>query len=172
MREAREGPGAGRWVLWCLVGALVLACAVGGLQVARAHDERAGSELQQARYAEAMRAASTEAEAFVNVRNESAEADLARIAAGATGPLRDRYTQDVDRLVRALRRDGTVTSGKVVWTGVVRVDADGATVLVATTGNRADHGTDGKPVSRDLRLRLHLVPVGGRWLTTDIEQVD
>ena len=172
MREAREGPGVGRWVLWCLVVALVLACAVGGLQVARAHDARAGSEVQHARYAEAMRAASTEAEAFVNVRNESAEADLARIAAGATGPLRDRYTQDVDRLVRALRRDGTVTSGKVVWTGVVRVDADGATVLVATTGNRADHGTDGKPVSRDLRLRLHLVPVGGRWLTTDIEQVD
>jgi Mce-associated membrane protein len=169
--EAREGRAAGRW-LWGLVVVLALACSVGGLQVARAHDTRAADEERHARYAEVMRAASAEAEAFVNVGHDTAEADLARIAAGATGPLRDRYTHDVDRVVRALRRDGTVTSGKVVWTGVLRVDPDGATVLVATTGTRADRGTDGKPVARDLRLRLRLVPVGGHWLASDIEQVD
>ena len=29
-----------------------------------------------------------------------------------------------------------------------------------------------EPVSRDLRLRLRLVPVDGEWLTSEIEPVD
>ena len=73
--------------------------------------------------------------------------------------------------MRGLRRDGLVTEGEVLWTGVVRVDESGATVLVATTGTRSDRRTK-EPVARELRLRLHLVPVDGEWLTSEIEQVD
>ena len=167
----REGRGATA-ALWVLVAVLAAACAVGGVQAAQAHDSRARSATQHARYADALAAASTEAAAFVNVRHDTAERDLARIAAGATGPLKDGYTQDSERLVRALRRDRTVTEGSVVWAGVVRVDAAGAIVLVATSGTRAGRRTDGKPVARDLRLRLSLVPVGDAWLVSDIEQVD
>ena len=89
--------------------------------------------------------------------HETAEDDLARIAAGATGPLKDRYTEDVRRIVRSLRRDRTATAGEVVWAGVVRVDDANATVLVATDGTRADRRTQDEPEARDLRLRLHLV---------------
>jgi len=42
---------------------------------------------------------------------------------------------------------------------------------VATHGTRADRGTKGEPVARDLRLRLQLVPVGDDWLTSDIRLV-
>ncbi len=157
--------------LWLLVGILALVCAVGGMQVAQTRDARARDAAQHARYAQAMAAASDEATAFVNVDHETAEDDLARIAAGATGPLKDRYTEDVGRIVRGLRRDGLVTEGEVLWTGVVRVDESGATVLVATTGTRSDRRTK-EPVARELRLRLHLVPVDGEWLTSEIEQVD
>jgi Mce-associated membrane protein len=144
---------------------------VGGLQAAQARDARAHNAEQHTRYAEALAAAADEATAFVNVSYETAEADLARIASGATGPFKDRYSRHVDRLVRSLRRDRAVTEGEVVWAGVVRVDASSATVLVATTGTRTDRQTT-EPAARDLRLRLQLVSVGGSWLTADIEQVD
>jgi Mce-associated membrane protein len=157
--------------LWVLVGILAVACAVGGVQVAQARDARARDATQHARYAAAMAAASQEATAFVNVDHQTAEEDLARIAAGATGPLRERYTDDVERIVRSLRRDRLVTDGEVLWTGVVRVDATSTTVLVATTGTRSDRRTE-EPVTRDLRLRLQLVPVDGEWLTSEIVPVD
>ena len=64
-----------------------------------------------------------------------------------------------------------VTEGEVLWSGVVRVDPSGATVLVATNGTRSDRRTAG-PVDRDLRLRIRLEPVDGTWLTSQIDQVD
>jgi Mce-associated membrane protein len=168
VREAREGlPVA--W--WAVAGLLALACVVGGMQVARVHDVRAGEDAQHQRYAAAMAAAATEATAYVNVDHASAEKDLARIASGATGELRKRYTEDADRIARSLRRDQVVTEGEVLWTGVVTVDATRATVLVATTGRRTDRRTDG-PVARDLRLTIRLEHVDGVWLTSQIDQVD
>jgi Mce-associated membrane protein len=155
-----------------LVVLLAAACAVGGLQVVHTHRSRALDDEQQARYGAALAAAVAEASAYVNVRHDRAAADLARIASGATGDLKKRYTEDAVRFARLLRRSRTVTSGEVLWAGVVQVDARGATVLVATTGTRADRRTDGKPVSRDLRLQLTLVPVDGRWLASDIGLVD
>jgi Mce-associated membrane protein len=157
--------------VWVLVGILAVGCAVGGVQVSQARDARARDDAQHARYAAAMEAAADEADAFVNLDHATAEADLARIAAGATGPLKERYTEDADRIARSVRRDRLVTEGEVLWTGVVRVDATSATVLVATTGTRTDRRTE-EPAARDLRLRLRLVPVDGVWLTSEIEPVD
>lgn len=168
MREAREGPPV---ALWVVAGLLALACAVGGMQVARVHDDRAAEDVQHARYAAALAAATQQATAYVNIDHTSAEEDLARIASGATGSLKERYTEDADRIVRSLRRDRVVTEGEVLWSGVVRVDPSGATVLVATTGTRTDRRTDG-PVDRDLRLSIRLERVGDAWLTSQIDQVD
>jgi Mce-associated membrane protein len=153
-----------------LVALLAVACAVGGVQAWQTRDARAVESAQHARYADPLAAATAEATAFVNVDHATAEEDLARIAEGATGALAQRYTRDVDEIAAGLRHDRLVTRGKVLWAGVVRVDASGATVLVATTGTREDRRTDG-PVDRDLRLRLVLVPVDGAWLTSEIEQV-
>jgi Mce-associated membrane protein len=169
VREAREGRPV---VLWLLVALLTAACVVGGVQVVHAHGSRERSAAQQERYADAVAAAETVATAFVNIRHDRAEEDLARIADHSTGPLKDRYVDDAERLLKAFKRERTITTGEVVWAGVVRVSASGATVLVATHGTRADRSTDGEPVSRDLRLRLQLVPVDGTWLTSDIQQVD
>lgn len=156
---------------WVLVGLLAVVCALGGVQVAQARDDRARADVQHARYADSLAAATAEAEAFVNLDHRTAEEDLARIAAGATGAFEQRYTEGVDALVRRLRRDRLVTEGKVLWAGVVHVDASGASVLVATTGTRSDRTTT-EPVARDLRLRMELVPVDGEWLTAGIEQVE
>lgn len=169
MREAREGPTVG---LWLLVAVLVAGCVVGGRQVADARDSRAVSSAQHQRYVAALAAATSEVTSYVNVDHATVADDLARIAAGTTGPLKERYTSDADRFAAALQKHHTVTTGSVLWAGVVRIDADGATVLVATTGTRTDDTTKGQGIARDLRLRLELVPVDGRWLTSDIGLVD
>jgi Mce-associated membrane protein len=155
-----------------LCGLLAVVCVVGAVQVAQARDTRAQAATHQMRYAAVLDAASLESTAFVNVSHDSARADLARIAAGATGPLKDRYTSSADRFVRALRRDRTVTEGSVEWSAVVSLEETRATVIVATTGTRADRRTKGEAVSRNLRLRLELVLQDGHWLTSDIRYLD
>ena len=147
-------------------------CLVGGLQVAQAHGSRARAAEHQARYAAVLAAATRESTAFGNVSHDSARADLARIAAGATGPLKERYSSSADQFVRALQRNRTVTEGAVVWSGVVSLEPQRATVIVATSGTRADRRTGDKAVARDLRLRLELVLEAGRWLTSDIRSLD
>ena len=61
--------------------------------------------------------------------------------------------------------------GRVVWTGVVSLDQDSATVLAATTGTVANVSTGNQPVARNFRLQIQLVKVGGRWLTSDLQWV-
>ena len=101
MREAREGLSL---ALWVLVGVLAVACAVGGIQVAQAHDARARQAAQHARYDATLDAATAEATAFVNVSHETAEDDLARIAAG----LHYRHSMfDGERLGRRVARHVT-----------------------------------------------------------------
>lgn len=158
------------WVV--LVGVLAVVCVVGGVLALQARGARAQADTRQVRYAAVLAAAEDESTAFVNVRHDTVAADLEKIAAGATGALRQRYTSSAPVFARALRRDRTVTVGSVVWSGVVALDATHATVIAATTGTRADRRTHGEPVARDLRLRLDLVLVGSRWLTSDIRTVD
>ena len=54
VREATDGRPV---ALWVIVGLLALACAVGGVQVARVHDVRSDEDAQHTRYADAMAAA-------------------------------------------------------------------------------------------------------------------
>ena len=157
--------------LWLLVGILALVCAVGGMQVAQARDARARDATQHARYAEALAAASDEAKAFVNVDHETAEDDMARIAAGRTGPLEDRYTEDVGPTSSACAATASSPRARCCGRGWCSVDESGATVIVATTGTRSDRRTK-EPVARKLRLRLELVPVDGEWLTVRDREVD
>jgi len=163
-----------RSTTWLVVLCALLAvvCVVAGVQVAHARDARAQAATHQLLYAAVLDAASRESTAFVNISHETARADLARITAGATGALKDRYTSSADRFVRALQRDRTVTEGTVEWTAVVTLEETRASVIAATTGTRADRRTQGKAVARNLRLRLELVLEDGHWLTSDIRYLD
>jgi Mce-associated membrane protein len=55
-----------------------------------------------------------------------------------------------------------------VWSGVVDVAPDRATVIVATSGTVSNRRTGGREVPRSYRLRLTLLRQGDRWLTSDI----
>jgi Mce-associated membrane protein len=62
-------------------------------------------------------------------------------------------------------------SGRVIWSGVVDIDATHATVIAATSGTVSNTRTGGRPVDRHFRLRLELVNEGGRWLTSNLQFV-
>jgi Mce-associated membrane protein len=159
-----------RWLLAAVVLLLALAV-VGGLMVRRTHSDRATSDVQQARYAAVLGAADQEATAFVNLRHDRARSTIAAVADGATGAFGDRYGKSSSRVARVMRKHQSITQGKVIWSGVVDISPDRATVIVATVGTVANTSTSGKPVTRNLRLRFALVRSGDRWLTSGLEFV-
>jgi Mce-associated membrane protein len=156
-------------VLAVLVAGVATALAVNAY---RTHQQRADEASEQERYGDVLAAATTEAEAVVNLSYRDAQDGIARVAAGATGRLRERYDGSAARAARSLERTESVMEGRVVWAGVVDLVGDRATVIAATTGTMATERTGGQPVARDLRLRLDLVRTDGAWLTSDLQVVD
>lgn len=167
---ARRGTGVDRWLL-LLVLLLLTTSVVGGVLVWQAREDRAQAAAEQERYGAVLAAARAEAEAYINIRYDDAQASIDEVAEGATGEFREQYTSSSERVLEALQRNETVMEGEVLYVGVVEVDDDRATVLAATSGTVTDKETDNQPVVRDLRLRLELVHEDGRWLTDDLQLV-
>lgn len=157
--------------LLVLVVTLAVAVALVGVLAWDAQEQRDADAATQERYGEVLAAATAEAEAFVNLRHDDARDGVERVAAGATGEFRERYTEAGDRVVAALERNRSVLAGEVLWAGVVDLDAHRATVIAATAGTVTSRRTDGVPVPRDFQLRLELVLEDGRWLTRDLRFV-
>ena len=59
-------------------------------------------------------AATTEAEAFVNLDYRHAEESIGKVAAGATGKFRRHYDTSSQGVTQVLRRNRSVMNGKVV----------------------------------------------------------
>lgn len=167
---ARQGTGVDLWLL-VLVLMLLGATVVGGALTWQAREDRARAAAEQERYGEVLSAARAEAEAYINIRYDDAQASIDQVAEGATGEFREQYTSSSERVIESLQRNRTVMEGEVLYVGVVDVDEDRATVLAATSGTVAEKETDHQPVGRDLRLRLELVHEDGRWLTSDLQLV-
>lgn len=157
--------------LLVLVGLLLLGSVAGGVLVWQAREDRADATAEQERYGEVIAAARAEAEAFVNIRYDDAQASIDQVADGATGEFRARYTSSSDQVIEELQESRSVFEGEVLHAGVLHVDEDSATVIAATTGTMASRQTDNQPVRRDFRLRLELVHEDGRWLTSDLQSV-
>lgn len=158
--------------LLLLLVVLTVGVVLGGVLVWQTRADRAATETEQERYGEVVAAATAEAEAFVNIRYDDASSSLDRVAEGATGDFREQYTSSRDRVEQKIRRNRSVLEGEVLYTGVVDVDGNSATVLAATSGTVTSRQTDNQPVVREFRLRLELVRQGGRWLTSDLEVVE
>jgi Mce-associated membrane protein len=163
-------PSLNRW-LAALAVLLLAVAALGAAVVVRTHQSRADAALRQERYGAVLAAAEAEATAFVNLRYDRARRTVGAVAAGATGDFRRHYDTSSRHVVRVLRTHRSLMSGRVVWAGVVAVDPRHATVIVATTGTVSNTRTHGHPVTRSFRLRLSLVHVRDRWLTSNVQFV-
>jgi Mce-associated membrane protein len=161
---------ANRW-LATLVVLLLLAAGLGAALSWRTHGDRADAAAQQQRYGEVLAAADAEATAFVNLRYDRASESVDAVAAGATGDFRAHYVRSARQVIRVLRRNRSVMTGHVVWSGVTDVSSDRASVIVATTGTVSNRRSAGDPRLRDFRFHVALVRERGRWLTSGIDFV-
>jgi Mce-associated membrane protein len=161
---------ANRW-LAMLVVLLVLAAGLGAALSWRTHTDRADAATRQERYGDVLEAAGTEVTAFVNMRYDRASDSVDAVAAGATGEFRDHYVRSARKEIRVLERNRSLMTGRVVWSGVVAISPDRASVIVATTGTVSNRRTAGAPQARAFRFRVSLVREDGRWLTSNIEFV-
>jgi Mce-associated membrane protein len=159
-----------RW-LAALVVVLTLVALLGAALVGRTHGDRADALVREQRYGDVLAAADAEVTAFVNLRYDQASRSIDAVAAGATGDFRAHYVRSARHVVEVLRRHRSTMTGQVVWSGVVAVAPDRATVIAATTGTVSNTSTHGEQVPRHFRLRISLLHQDGRWLTSDIQFV-
>jgi Mce-associated membrane protein len=153
--------------------ALLLACGTvfGGVLVVQERRDRDRAAGEQERYGDVLASARAEAQALINIDYRQAQESIEAVAAGATGKFAEQYDTVTSSIIDTLRRNKSVMDGSVLWAGVVTLDPDSATVIVATTGTVANVSTDNKPIARYFRLKLDLELVKGDWKTADLEFV-
>jgi len=169
---ARDRSGGDR-VKWLVRAVVLLAClaVAGGVLSFRAHQVSARDADGQERYGEVQRSASDEIKALLNIDYRDPQATIDRVKAGATGDFAKEFATSTGGLVDLTARAKSVMTGEVLWAGVVDVDQDSATVIVATTGTVTNTQTGSDPVARNFRFKVDLVLDDGRWLTSGLEFV-
>ncbi|MFB9311957.1 hypothetical protein [Nocardioides plantarum] len=177
MRRMTGGRPSAARVLLVLAVVLACACVVGAVLVveqARGDDDpdrRAPSLAEQDRYGEAKKAAEATATALVNIDYRSPKKSFDAVAATATGTFLDQYKASSDSLVELVTTFKSVLTGKVAVSAVDDIDADSASVLVATEGKVANAQTGETTQVRNFRLLVKLVRRDGAWLANDLQFV-
>ena len=128
-------------------------------------------DAEQERTAAVIAAATKMANAFLNLDYEDVDASAEAVLSLATGAFRTQYQQSTEGLEKVAKRAKSVQTGEVVWAGVVAVDDDSATVIVASSGSVSNTTTKLKAVPRSYRLQLDLTLEDGQWLTRDLQFV-
>ncbi len=128
-------------------------------------------ESEQERTAAVIDAASKMSNAFLNLDYENVDASAEAVLSLATGAFLTQYQESTEGLKKVATRAKSVQTGEVLWAGVVAVDDDSATVIVASSGTVSNKTTKFEAVPRSYRLQLDLTVVDGQWLTRDLQFV-
>jgi Mce-associated membrane protein len=155
-------------LLYLVALLLACVCVAGAVLVYLERDERAEARTEQERYGAVLASARTEATALVNIDYQDPQAAIDAIIAGATGEFKEQLDEGAGPLTEILEQGQATRSGKVIWAGVVAVDADSARVIVATEGTVTSTGTD-QSQAENFRMQLDLERVDGDWLTSKLE---
>jgi Mce-associated membrane protein len=149
-----------------LAGLLVVAVAgavVLGQRVAAAQEE------ERAR-TEAVHAARQLVVNFTTVDHRSFDRSTKGVLALSAGDFRQQYANASKELERLVKENKTVSSGKVLYAGVVSFDPDSARVLVVADADVTNVAAK-KPQLRTYRLQLDLSREPGGWRVVDLSFV-
>lgn len=152
-----------------LVVLLAVLAVVGGFFAAVSW--RGGESDNAEGYAAVQRAADRTAMALLNVDYRSSEKTIKAVKATSTADFAKEFSNASDGLIKLTREARSVMTADVIWTGVVRLDENAATVIVATEGDVKNAQTGEKAAARNFRLKLDLVRSNGRWLTSGLDFV-
>ncbi|RVW00807.1 hypothetical protein EGT50_15085 [Rhodococcus xishaensis] len=107
---------------------------------------------------------------LTTIKPETAEEDVDKILAGASGAFEAEFDGRVDPFVSVVKEAGVTTVGTILEAGIESEDGNTAKVLVAA---RADvstpDGTQGGP--RDFRMRVTVTDDGGVMTASQVEFV-
>ena len=174
MAGDQSGGGAvtdrGRLLVWAVAALAVLAL-VGGVFAFRAHQVRADEARTGERYGAVQKAASDEVTALLNIDYRNPQDTIDKVKAGATPDFADQLDSATDGLVRLTTEAKSVMTAEVLWAGVVDVDPDSASVIVATTGTVTNTQTGEAAAARNFRIKVDLVRQHGHWLTSKLDFV-
>ncbi|MEQ4204987.1 hypothetical protein ABN028_25450 [Actinopolymorpha sp. B17G11] len=157
VRNVLVGVLAGLFVI-ALVGAAIL-----GQRVAAAQDE-------ERLRTEAVHAARQLVVNFTTVDHRSFDKSTKGVLALSAGDFRQQYANASKELEQLVKENKTVSSGKVLYAGVVSFDPDSARVLVVADADVTNVAAD-KPQLRTYRLQLDLSREPDGWRVVDLSFV-
>ncbi|MBO2460117.1 hypothetical protein [Actinomadura violacea] len=107
---------------------------------------------------------------LMTISSSSAQKDIDRIMAGATGDLKNKLGSQAKTLMDTLKQTQAKSTVNQVEAGVVSMDGDSAEVMVSLNGTVTNPKVkDGAP--RAYRYLMELSRVGDRWLVANLEVV-
>jgi Mce-associated membrane protein len=130
-------------------------------------DARSAEARVDARQA-ALQAARQQAVNLTTISHETADRDLARIIAAATGTLKTQFEAQAKTFPAVLRREKSVSVGRVLAAGVKAQQGDTVDALIAVDATVRNAAWGEAGVLKHYRMDMRLVLVGGRWLVSTV----
>lgn len=117
----------------------------------------------------AVQAARVEAVNLTTISYETADRDLARIIAAATGTLKTQFVTQRKQLPTVLRRDKSISIGTVLAAGVTSQRGNTVKVLVAVDAQVSSaQSTKAGKLVKHYRMDMTLVRISGHWLVSQV----
>jgi Mce-associated membrane protein len=127
------------------------------------------ADADAARRSDALTAARQEAVNLTSQDYHTVDADLGRMADGATGQLRADLEQRAAEAKQVVLKNKAVARGVPVDAGLITMNGDQAAAIVAVDSTVSSAG--GTPTTRRYRFQLDLSRVGDRWLVANLTAV-
>ncbi len=157
-----------RRLAWALLVLLVAVVAGAGFAVRYRYDQ---SQLDTARQ-QAVAAARQTTVNFVSVSASTVDADLRRVADGATGQFKDEFNADMAQIRTAVLDNKVDSHGTVLRAAVVSAGRHSAVVLVAVDATvKNTNAPDGRLSHYRIQVSLTRDAASGRWLVTQLQFV-
>ncbi|MDT7546550.1 MAG: Mce-associated rane protein [Actinomycetota bacterium] len=120
---------------------------------------------------EALQAARQQAVNLTTISYQTADRDLARIIAAATGTLKTQFESQRTQFPTVLKRDQSVSTGTVLAAGIASDSGSTVEALVAVDAevtNTASAKAGTAKLVKHYRMDMKLVHVGSRWLVSQV----
>ena len=145
----------------------LLLCGLVAGSVVTVLDGRSADERDDARRA-ALQAARQQAINLTTISYETADRDLARIIAASTGTLKTQFETQAKSFPAVLRREKSVSEGRVLAAGVKSQDGKVVDALVAVDATVRNSASGDAGVVKHYRMDMRLVLIGKRWLVSTV----
>jgi len=156
------------WLLvdLALVALVLAALVVVGITARGVLQDRSDDQAR----ADAVAAARRLAVSFTSLDYRSYDHDAAAVVAGASGTLKQEFSQQSAALKKAMTSNRSVTKGSVLDAAVVAADSDSARVLLVVDADVTNTSAP-TPTARHYRIQLDMSHQHGRWLGTNLSFV-